>query len=99
MVSIITINYHVGKQLFESIQSIITSKPKTPYEIIVVDNDEEKTIEKELRKKFPKVTYIPNSNKGFGQGNNIGAKYARGEYLFFLNPDTKVYHGTIDNLV
>jgi len=99
MVSIITINYHVREELFASIQSIIDSKPETAYEIIVIDNDEQNSIKKDLLKKFSKVKYIPNQNKGFGQGNNIAAKHAKGEYLFFLNPDTKIYPHTLDNLI
>lgn len=99
MVSIIIVNYHVKKELLESIESIINSKPKTKYEIIVVDNDEEKSIQKDLQKKLPKAIYIPNKNKGFGQGNNVGVKHAKGEYLFFLNPDTKIFTGTLDNLI
>lgn len=98
MVSIIIVNYHVKKELFECIESITASKPKTTYEIIVVDNDEEKSIQKDLQRKFSKVIYIPNENKGFGQGNNVGAKKAKGEYLFFLNPDTKIFSDTIDHL-
>lgn len=97
--SIIIVNYQVKKELFTCISSIINSNPKTAYEIIVVDNDEKKSIDKELKKKFPKVVYIPNENKGFGQGNNLGAKFAKGDFLFFLNPDTTVFSKTIDSLV
>lgn len=99
MVSIIIVNYLVKESLFDCIKSIISSKPVTPYEIIVVDNDENKTIKNELVKNFPKVVYIPNENRGFGEGNNVGALRAKGEYLFFLNPDTKVLNQVIDNLV
>ncbi|MBU4017102.1 glycosyltransferase, partial [Patescibacteria group bacterium] len=99
MVSVIIVNYHVRKELSACIESIISSKPKTPYKIIVVDNDEEKSIRKELQKRFPKVIYIPNANKGFGQGNNAGAMRAKGDYLFFLNPDTKLLNNNIDILI
>ncbi len=98
MISIIIVHYHVKKELFDCIQSIIDSHPRTRYEIIVVDNDEIKTLKKDLLKKFSKVTYIPNENKGFGQGNNIGSEQAKGNYLFFLNPDTIVFKNTIDVL-
>jgi len=99
MVSVIIVNYHVRKELLECIGSIYGSKSKIAFEIIVVDNDEKKYIEKELKRKFPKVRYIANENRGFGQGNNLGAQHAKGEYLFFLNPDTKVYSNAIDELV
>ncbi len=79
LVSIIIVHYKVEKELLECLDSIKRSTPKTPYEIIVIDNSEK--------------------NVGFGAGNNLGAKKALGEFLFFLNPDTKVFPGVIDNLV
>ncbi|OGH06038.1 MAG: hypothetical protein A2W22_03890 [Candidatus Levybacteria bacterium RBG_16_35_11] len=98
--SIIIVNYKVKKELFNCIRSIIKSKPKVSYEIIVVDNDEKKTIENSLKKRFKNVRYIGNPvNSGFGTGNNLGTKNARGEYLFFLNPDTLVERNAIDNLI
>lgn len=98
-VSIIIVNYHVPTELFACIQSILASKTKVLYEIIVVDNDEKKTLDKDLKKKFPQITYIANQNKGFGQGNNVGAKRAKGEYLFFLNPDTEIFPHAIEKLL
>lgn len=38
-------------------------------------------------------------NIGFGTGCNKGARRARGELLFFLNPDTIVLDGAINKLV
>jgi len=97
--SIIIINYKVKEKLFACIESIYSSKPKVKFEVIVVDNDEIKSLEKDLLIKFPKIIYVKSpKNLGFGAGNNLGAKSATGEYLFFLNPDTKVSDGTIDNL-
>lgn len=99
MISIIIVHYHALHVLLETIHSIYKSKPKTKIEIIVVDNDEKERIKKTLRNKFPKVLYIKaNGNVGFGAGNNIGTKQAKGKLLFFLNPDTKIFSGTIDNL-
>ncbi len=99
MVSIIIVHYHVKKELFDCLTSIIKSTKNTSYEIIVVDNDEEKAIGKELHNKFQHIIYIPNENRGFGQGCNIGALYAKGEYLLFLNPDTKLLPRALDLLI
>lgn len=99
-VSIIVVNYKVKDKLLKCIGSIYASKPRTEFEIIVVDNSREEALKNELSNKFPKVKYILSpKNLGYGGGSNLGAKYARGEYLFFLNPDTKVFKGTIDVLV
>ncbi len=98
-ISIIIVHYKVKEKLFECLKSIYASKPKTPFEIIVVDNDEVKTIGKDLKKQFPKLSYIKSTkNLGYGGGNNLGAKNAKGEILFFLNPDTQVTNGAIDEL-
>ena len=99
MVSIIIVHYKVKKELFSWIESIRKSKTKIPYEIIVVDNDEKPTLEKELKKLFPRVKYVSGQgNVGFGQGNNLGSVIAKGELLFFLNPDTTIHPGTVGNL-
>lgn len=100
MVSIIIVHYKVEKELIACISSILKSNVKEPYEIIVVDNDEKKTIDIDLKKKFPEVKYVPAKiNLGFGGGNNLGALHSRGEFLFFLNPDTIVKEHAIDRLV
>ena len=99
-VSIVIVNYRIKKELFECIGSIYRSKPKLEFEIIVVDNDEIKTIEKDLLRKFPKVKYIKNrGNIGYGAGNNLGARFASGEFLFILNPDTKIISGNLSDLI
>lgn len=99
-ISIITVNYKVEKELIACITSILKSKTKIPIEIIVVDNDEESKIESRLKEKFPKLIYIKSSkNIGFGAGNNLGAEYAKGDFFFFLNPDTIVLPLAIESLV
>jgi GT2 family glycosyltransferase len=99
-VSLIIVHYKANEEFFNCLRSITQHKPKTSFEVIVIDNDENPTIEEEMQKNFSWVIYRKSSkNLGFGAGNNLGAKYAKGEYLFFLNPDTKVYPHTIDNLV
>lgn len=99
MISIVIVNYHVKKKLFLCIESIYKTKSKIPFEIIVINNDEKETIRKELLKKFPNVIYVKSEkNLGFGGGNNLGAKYASGKYLFFLNPDTQVLPKAIEYL-
>lgn len=98
-VSIILVHYRETQVLYDCIKSIYASKPKTSLEIIVVDNDEIKKIKQYLKKHFDKVVYVPApKNVGYGNGNNLGAKMAHGDYLLVLNPDTIIHKNTIDEL-
>jgi len=57
-------------------------------EIIVVDNSPEDNIYNYIKSNYKNVIILKSENRGFGAGNNLGAKIARGKYLLFLNPDT-----------
>ncbi|HYM65392.1 MAG TPA: glycosyltransferase [Candidatus Sulfotelmatobacter sp.] len=99
MVSIIIVNYNLNDDILECLRSIFKSSQKTKFEVIVVDNSEKKILKAILKKKYPKVKYIKSDkNLGYGSGNNMGAEIARGEYLFILNPDTKIFDNTLDFL-
>ena len=89
--SIIIVNYKSEPYLEKCLLSFLGEKlSKINFEIIIVNNDKNADLNW-ISKKFPH-TFIINSpqNKGFGAGNNLGAKMARGELIFFLNPDTEV---------
>jgi len=59
-------------------------------EIIVVNDDSEKSIKKEIKQiKTKNIFLIENKkNLGFGQSVNIGVKKAKGDFILLLNSDT-----------
>ena len=67
--------------------------PETSFEVIVVDNgstDETPGFLREASEQYPNLYYIINKeNLGFSRACNIGAHYARGQYVLFLNNDTE----------
>lgn len=70
------------------------------YEVIVTDNASGDESVEMVRTNFPWVNIIANPfNSGFAAGNNIGLKYASGEYIFYLNPDAEVIGSAVDTLV
>lgn len=91
-VSIIILNYNNEKYLENCLNSL--SKiifPPQKYEVIVVDNASSDNSVNFIMEKFPWVKIVQFfKNYGFAEGNNRAAKYAKGEYLAFLNPDTEV---------
>lgn len=97
--SIVIVNYKVEKELMACVSSIFKSKPKVLFEIIVVDNGKDSKLEAHLKKDFLQAKYVRSPrNIGFGAGNNLGAKLAKGDFLFFLNPDTLIKSNSIDIL-
>lgn len=93
-VSIIIVNYNTESLILDCIDSIYKQTKNLDYEIIVVDNASPEGIK-----------YLHNDNRisliqaqlnlGFGRANNLGAQYAVGRYLFFLNPDTLLVNNAI----
>ena len=100
-VSIIYVNYNSSNLIINSINSVIELTNGVSYEIIIVDNNSH-TEEKNKLKNYcnnNNITLIEsNKNLGFGKANNLGSKYAKGEYLFFLNPDTYLINNAIKEL-
>ncbi len=95
--SIIIVNYNVRKEILECIQSIKDKIHKIPYEVIVSDNGSTDGSINAITERFPWVKIIGNNkNLGFGKANNIGAEHAKGNVLFFLNPDTLILNGIED---
>ncbi|UFK40599.1 glycosyltransferase family 2 protein [Pectobacterium parvum] len=87
-VSIIIVSFNTLALTIQTIDSIIDICDENIYEIIVVDNSSSDGSEFVIKKKYPSVTFIQSGeNLGFGKANNIGALYASGEFLLFLNSD------------
>jgi len=98
-ISIVILNYNAGELLEKCISSILKSNYKN-FEIILVDNASKDESHKECKNKFPKIKLIENKeNLGYCEGNNVGLRMARGEYVVILNPDTIVDNNWLDELL
>jgi len=91
-VSISIVNLNGEQYLKECLDSLKEiNYPQDKLEIIVVDNGSKDGSLGLLKENYSSVKVISNiENKGFAFANNQGAKAARGEYIAFLNNDTKV---------
>ncbi len=89
MISVIIVTYNSQDEIGDCLDSIKARTKQTDHEVIVVDNISQDKTREIIRQDYPWVKLIESKeNLGFGKGNNRGAKEARGEILFFLNPDT-----------
>ncbi len=97
-VSVVIVSYNVKDLLRGCLDSIIKFTKGVEYEIIVIDNASTDG-SAEMLKSFQRVKAIfSKENLGFSKGNNLGAKEAKGKYVFFLNPDTLFLENTIKKL-
>jgi len=89
MFSLIIVSFNTKEILKNALSSIFAYCPREMFEVIVIDNNSGDGSAEMLNNFFgDKIKLIINKhNAGFGAANNLGAKIARGEYLFFLNSD------------
>lgn len=99
LVSIIILNYN-GKHLLDDCIGSIRLQDYRQIEVIVADNASEDGSVEYLVEHFPEVLVVEHpGNYGYAAGNNIAAKRVRGEFLFFLNNDTRLDPHCISALV
>ena len=93
--SIIIINNDTPKVTIAAIDSLIKTIKDVKFEVVVVDNSANSNNRVAYcdERVFVVVDVV---NNGFGNACNIGARYAQGEVLLFLNSDTILFENTID---
>ena len=88
-VSIIIVNWNSTEFLVGCLGSIERTTRDIQFEIIVVDNASDDESWRNVTEQYPSVRVIrSNRNLGFARANNLGAEYAHGDKMLFLNPDT-----------
>jgi len=98
-VSIIIVSYNTGDVISECLQSVLSEREHS-IEIFVVDNASSDHSINLIKNNYPDVNLIPNTkNLGFGTANNQALKLCKGNYVFFLNPDSMIKPGCIGNAV
>lgn len=90
LVSIIIPNYNGEQHLKECLNSLDMMEFDN-YEIVLVDNASSDGSVRFVKDLFPEINILSlKKNYGFAEGCNLGVQKARGDYIAFLNNDTKV---------
>lgn len=90
LVSIIIVNWNGLRWLEDCFDSVAKQDCKN-YEIIFVDNASKDGSVEWVKLNYPNTRIIINKeNLGFAGANNVGFQKATGEYVLFLNNDTRV---------
>lgn len=99
-ISIIVPVYGKLNALSRLISSLHKTRNDKKFEVIIVDDCGPQKVSGIIDTKKSNIKIIRNKkNQGFGNTCNIGAKEAKGKYLFFVNSDTVVADYSIDHVV
>jgi N-acetylglucosaminyl-diphospho-decaprenol L-rhamnosyltransferase len=99
-VSVVIVNYRQGDLLLACLESVFRTADALPVEVIVVDNasgDDTATV---VAGRFPRVRLVLNDrNLGFARATNQGLALGTAPLCLWLNPDTVVQPGALQELV
>lgn len=98
-VSVVTVNYKMPEFIRHLLEGVEKAKWTFPFEYFLVDNDSKDGVPAFVRERFPWVQVRENQNTGFGGGNNVAFKEAKGEYVILMNPDLTVFPGEVEKWI
>ena len=94
--SIVIVNYNVRNYLEQCLQSVQKALEGIEGEMWVVDNNSSDDSVEVLRRDYPWVRLVANTeNIGFARANNLAIRQSHSEYVLLLNPDTVVEEPTL----
>ena len=67
---------------------------------IVVENSGDKDLKEKIEKKYTNTEcFLMSENFGYGKANNFGIQESKTEYVFIINPDTKVTNEKFEKII
>jgi len=94
-VTVVTVTHNSDRV----IEGMLDSLP-TGISVIIYDNaTTDRTLLARLAERDSVQVIFSEENIGFGRGCNIGAGFANTEFIFFLNPDSRLLHDTVSLLL
>ena len=86
--SVIIVSFNTREILRQCLASVVADAANLRVEIIVVDNASTDGSPEMIEQDFPEVVLLRSAiNLGFGAGNNVALRQARGRYFVLLNSD------------
>jgi glycosyltransferase involved in cell wall biosynthesis/GT2 family glycosyltransferase len=98
--SVIIPVYNHAQLTRECLEALSAMQDRCSFEVIVIDNHSTDDTPQLLQAVEGDITVLRQpENRGFAAACNVGARVASGEYLVFLNNDTRPLSGWLDELV
>jgi N-acetylglucosaminyl-diphospho-decaprenol L-rhamnosyltransferase len=99
-ITFVTVCFHTPGLIRQLLKGFEDAKLSFSFEYILVDNGVGDGTGEMVRERFPWVRVIDApGNIGFGAGNNLAFREAKGDYVMLLNPDLTIFAGEIEKLL
>lgn len=99
-VTFITVNFRMREHIRNLLKGLEDAAVRFPYEYYMVDCSPEDGTTVMVNELYPWVKTIdPKANLGFGRGNNVAIKAAKGEYIMLTNPDLVIFPDQLEKLI
>lgn len=99
-VTFVTVCFRTPGLIRQLLKGVEAAHFSFPFEYILVDNAAGDGTGAMVREEFPWVTILDEQgNVGFGAGNNVAFRRARGEYIMLVNPDLTFFPGEFEKLL
>lgn len=95
MIDVLIVNWNAGRQILECINSVNLFGNSLVSDVIVIDNGSTDGSDVIVEQSSKVKLIRAGENLGFGKACNLGAHYAKSDYLLFLNPDAALYADTL----
>ena len=69
------------------------------FKIIIIENSYDINFKNIVENKYKNVDIYLKKNIGYGRAVNFASQKVKTKYFFVMNPDTKIYKNTLNNLI
>ncbi|MDP3794009.1 MAG: glycosyltransferase, partial [Candidatus Uhrbacteria bacterium] len=99
-VTFVTVYFNTPDATRALLKSFENARFGFAHEYYLIDNNPAARMGTEIKRDHPWVQVILSpKNSGFGVGNNIGMRRARGRYVILVNPDLKISPGEMEKWI
>lgn len=103
LISVCILQYRTPLDSVACVRNLQQQTIAEKLEIILIDNHSDDDSIGIIRNRLSDIENLriveSDKNRGFAHGNNLGARYATGEYILMLNPDTQPEPDGLERLV
>jgi N-acetylglucosaminyl-diphospho-decaprenol L-rhamnosyltransferase len=97
--AIIIVSTNEADWLAPCLTSVFDHAGALSLDVVVADNESTDRTRDVVEREFPQARVVRCRNRGFAHGNNRALMTCDARYVLFLNPDTEVLEGSLEDLI